>query len=63
MSEPAWNCLPHDPQGFFGLPATFDRQDLKRQYNRLIKQFKPEKYPQEFQKIRAAYDALDQRLR
>lgn len=63
MSEPEWNRLPHDPQGFFGLPATFDRQDLKRQYNRLIKQFKPEKFPQEFQKIRSAYEALDQRLR
>lgn len=63
MSEPAWDHLPHDPQGFFGLAEGFDRKDLKRRYNEYLKQFKPEKFPAEFQKIRAAYEALDQRLR
>lgn len=67
MTEPAdsphWELLPHDPEGFFGLAAGFDRTVLKRAYNRYLKQFKPEKFPEEFQRIRAAYETLDQELR
>jgi hypothetical protein len=63
MTTPDWSRLPHDPEGFFGLAAGFDRKELKRQYNQLIKQFKPEKFPDEFQRIRAAYEGLDQALR
>lgn len=67
MTEPAgpprWELLPHDPAGFFGLDADFDRTALKRAYNRNLQQFKPEKFPEEFQRIRAAYEALDQELR
>lgn len=61
--SPAWDYLPHDPQSFFGLSEDFDRKDLKRSYNRLLKQFKPEKHPTEFQRIREAYERLDQQLR
>lgn len=61
--SPRWELLPHDPEGFFGLAAGFDRTALKRSYNRYLKQFKPEKFPEEFQRIRAAYEALDQELR
>ena len=60
---PNWNLLPHSPQEFFGLADNFDRKDLKRGYNRLIRVFKPEKFPQEFQRIRAAYEQLDNQLR
>jgi len=60
---PAWHLLPHHPQAFFGLPEGFDRIALKRRYNQFIKQFKPERFPAEFQRIRAAYEALDQALR
>lgn len=60
---PRWDLLPHDPEAFFGLEAGFDRTALKRAYNRYLKQFKPEKFPEEFQRIRAAYEALDQELR
>lgn len=60
---PDWNLLPHRPAEFFSLAEGFDRKDLKRAYNRLLKQFKPEKHPQEFQRIREAYEALDNRLR
>lgn len=67
MTEPAdsprWELLPHDPEGFFGLESGYDRTVLKRAYNRYLKQFKPEKFPEEFQRIRAAYEALDQELR
>src|SRR3954469_5292635 len=62
-AEPDWSCLPHDPQRFFGLSAEFDRRDLKRRYNELIRRFKPEKYPAEFQRIRAAYEELENAIR
>jgi hypothetical protein len=58
-----WSRLPHDPAGFFGLTSGFDRKDLKRSYNRLLRLFKPEKHPAEFQQIRAAYEDLELRLR
>lgn len=61
--EPQWDLLPESPAEFFGLPETFDLKDLKRSYNRLIKRFKPEKFPDEFQKIRAAYESIETHLR
>ncbi len=63
MSDPDWTRLPHDPRGFFELAAEFDRKELKRRYNALIKVYKPERHPAEFQRIRGAYEALDQQLR
>lgn len=62
-SEPNWDLLPEHPELFFQLTEPFDRKDLKRAYNALIRRFKPEKCPAEFQKIRAAYDEVDRRLR
>ena len=58
VNEPNWNLLPEDPESFFGLERPFDLKDLKRSYSRLIKQYKPEKSPAEFQKIRAAYEGI-----
>ncbi len=58
-----WNLLQNNPQAFFGLPASFDRKDLKRAYNVWLKRFKPEQYPTEFQRIRAAYELLESQLR
>ncbi len=63
QQEPDWSRLPHDPAGFFGLSEPIDRRGLKRAYNGLLRQFKPEKAPAEFQRICAAYEALDERLR
>lgn len=60
---PDWNLLPHRPEAFFVLSGEYDRKDLKRAYNRLLKQYKPEKFPQEFQLIRAAFEELDNQLR
>ncbi len=60
---PDWNLLPHSPQAFFHLEEGFDRKDLKRSYNHLLRIFKPEKFPQEFQRIRGAYEQLDNQLR
>ncbi len=61
--EPRWDLLPHEPEQFFELPEEFDRKDLKRKYNALLRQFKPEKHPEEFQRIRAAFEQLDNQLR
>lgn len=61
--SPPWELLPHDPVGFFGLAEGFDRKDLKRSYNALLREFKPEKHPAEFQRIRAAYESIEQQLR
>ena len=61
--QPDWSRLPHDARRFFGLPASFDRKDLKRRYNQFIRIYKPERAPAEFQKIRAAYELLDGQLR
>jgi len=60
---PQWKLLPHDPVTFFGLKTGFDRKALKRAYGKLIRQFKPEKFPEEFQRIRAAFETLDGQLR
>lgn len=60
---PNWDLLPHDPIRFFELADGFDRKDLKRAYNRLLRVFKPEKFPAEFQRIRAAFEQLDEHLR
>ena len=61
--DPDWSKLPYSPVEFFELPAGYDRKQLKRKYNALIKIFKPEKSPAEFQKIRAAFEVLDGELR
>ena len=63
MESADWKLLPHDPRGFFGLGDTFERKELKRAYNVLLKQYKPEKFPEEFKRLRAAYEALDRELR
>src|SRR6478735_7316201 len=62
-AEPDWSLLPRDPVRFFGLPEGFDRRELKRRYNELIRRFKPERNPEEFQRIRAAYEQLDSGVR
>ncbi|MCA9101900.1 MAG: J domain-containing protein [Planctomycetales bacterium] len=58
-----WTRLPHDPCGFFGLEADFDRRQLKRAYGKLIRQYKPDTHPAEFQQIRLAYEHLESRQR
>ena len=55
--EPRWELLPHDPVGFFELAGSFDRKTLKQRYTDLIRHFKPEKHPSEFQRIRAAFES------
>ena len=63
LSDPRWELLPHDPEQFFGLQGEFDLRDLKRSYNRFIRRYKPERFPGEFKRIRAAYESLNDTLR
>ncbi|MCH2204672.1 MAG: J domain-containing protein [Lentisphaerales bacterium] len=52
----------NDPYDFFELADGFTKKDLKRAYTKKIKQYKPEKFPDEFMKIRAAFEQLEQEL-
>ena len=61
--EPRWELLPSQPEAFFGLEGEFDLRDLKRQYNALIRRFKPERFSDQFQRIRSAYEMLHDALR
>ena len=56
--EPDWSKLPFDPTAFFDLARGFTRDDLKRRYSRLLKQFKPDRHPEQFRLIRSAYEEL-----
>lgn len=60
--EPDWGLLPRDPAGFFGLPPKFDLRELKSRYAEFVRRYKPEKAPDEFRRIRAAFEALKERL-
>ena len=60
---PDWSLLPYRAREFFGLETEFDRKQLKRAYSKLIRKFKPEKFPNEFQRIRAAFEQLENELR
>ncbi len=63
MSEsPDWNLLPENPLKFFQLQQDCDQRALKRAYGKLIRQFKPEKFPEEFKKIRTAYEQLQEEI-
>jgi hypothetical protein len=57
--EPPWHLLPHSTRAFFGLPNGATREQLKQAYSLLIRRYKPDKFPNEFKRIRAAYEQLD----
>lgn len=47
---------PTDPFALLGVPRNVSEGDLKRAYTRLIKKYKPEHKPDEFRRIREAYE-------
>jgi hypothetical protein len=51
----AW---PNNPYELFGVPPHVDAQSLRRVYHRLLRRFKPEQFPEQFMRIRAAYERL-----
>lgn len=61
MSEPSlpddparW---PADPFELLGVPRDVGPRDLRKAYTRLIRTYKPEQFPEQFGRIRAAYEA------
>jgi hypothetical protein len=49
---------PENPCELLGVPFGTSLADLRRAYTRLIRAYKPEQYPDQFRRIRAAYDCL-----
>jgi hypothetical protein len=47
---------PDDPFELLGVVPPVTEQDLKRAYTRLIRRFKPEHHPEEFRRVREAYE-------
>ena len=47
---------PKDPFKLLGVPFDVTPRDLKRAYTRRIRTYKPEHAPEEFRRIREAYD-------
>jgi hypothetical protein len=62
-TDPLWHHLPHAPRRFFKLHADASREELKQAYSVLIRAFKPDKFPEEFKRIRAAYEQIDREMR
>ncbi len=50
--------LERDAPAFFSLDPGWDAPALKRAYPALIRRWKPERFPEEFKRVRAAYDFL-----
>ncbi|MBN9120361.1 MAG: J domain-containing protein [Planctomycetes bacterium] len=47
---------PTDPFALLGVPRSVGETELKRAYTRLIRKYKPERAPDEFRRIREAYE-------
>ena len=53
------NAWPSDPFSLLGLERGAAAIEIKRAYTRLIRKYKPEQFPEEFRRIREAYDACN----
>jgi curved DNA-binding protein CbpA len=47
-----------DPYEVLGLPAHADEAEVRRRYLELVRQFPPDRAPERFAAIRAAYDEV-----
>ncbi len=47
-----------NPYEVMGLPPTASEDDIRRAYFRLVREHPPEQDPEQFKRIRAAYDVL-----
>lgn len=47
-----------DPYNVLGLSRQADDEDIKRAYFQLVRQFSPERAPDQFREIRTAYEQL-----
>ena len=53
---------PNDPFSLLGVNHASNRREVRRAYAQLIRIYKPEHFPEQFRRIRDAYELLDQRL-
>jgi hypothetical protein len=51
---------PDDPHELLGVARGVSPRELKRAYTRLIRRYKPEHHPDEFRRIRSAYESASQ---
>ena len=61
MSEPLSEDMskwPDSPFELLEIKGQIDLRSVRRTYTRLIRQFSPEKFPEHFQRIRAAYELV-----
>src|SRR5262249_45156281 len=49
---------PHDPYALLGLSRRATPVEVRRAYTRLIRFYKPEHFPEQFRRIRVAYEAV-----
>jgi curved DNA-binding protein CbpA len=49
---------PRDPYVVLGVDRTSDEAAIKRAYFRLVREYPPEREPEKFQELRAAYDQV-----
>ncbi|HVC35314.1 MAG TPA: J domain-containing protein [Chloroflexota bacterium] len=52
-----------DAYGVLGLDQSATAEDVRRAYFRLVRQYPPEAHPEEFKRVRAAYETLRSPLR
>lgn len=45
-----------DPFKLLGVPRDVDKRELKRAYGRMVRRYRPDRHPEEFRKVRAAYE-------
>jgi hypothetical protein len=57
------NLWSADPYELFGIDRSAGMRELRRAYAALIRRFKPEHHPQQFRRIRDAYEALEWQAR
>ncbi len=56
-----YHTWPDDPFELFGVMDAADERAIKRAYNQLIRRFNPERFPEHFMRLRAAYEWLQRR--
>ena len=49
---------PDDPYELLGITTTTDSRSVRQAYTRLIRRFKPEHAPEQFRRIREAYETV-----
>jgi curved DNA-binding protein CbpA len=47
-----------DPLQILGLPAETGEEEIRAAYLRKVREFPPDRFPREFEKVRDAYEAL-----